>query len=98
MNVKGMAYLGREAMVVDELGEPAWRAFLEGWRRSHPDFPTTVLRVTKLPSDLFLDLQETLVRELNAGDREAYGRDGSASGEYALTRGQLRGLFKPGEA
>jgi hypothetical protein len=91
MNVKGMAYLAREAMVIGDLGEPAWRAFLEGWRRSHPSFPTTVLPVTKLPAELFLDLQETLVKELYRGDREAYWRHGVRSGEYAMTRGNLRG-------
>lgn len=98
MNVKGIAYLAREAMVVGDHGEPAWRAFFEAWRRSRPDFPATVLPVTRIPTGLFLDLQEALVRELYKGDREAYWRHGIASGVYALTRGQLRGLFKPGEA
>jgi len=98
MNVKGIAYLAREAMVIQDLGEPAWRAFLDGWRQSHPDFPVTVLPVTRIPSELFLGLQEALVKELYAGDREAYWRHGIASGVYALTKGQLRGLFKPGEA
>jgi hypothetical protein len=98
MNVKGMAYLAREAMVIEDLGEPAWRAFLEGWRPSHPDFPTIVLPVTRIPSELFLDMQETLVKELYRGDREAYWRHGVRSGRFAMTRGNLRGLFKPGEA
>jgi len=98
MNVKGIAYLAREAMVIEDLGEVAWRAFFEGWRETHPDFPATVFPVTRIPTELFLDLQESLVKELYAGDREAYWRHGIASGVYALTRGQLRGLFKPGEA
>lgn len=97
MNVKGIAYLARESMVIDDLGETAWRAFLEAWREAHPDFPATVFPVTRIPTELFLDLQESLVRELYAGNREAYWRHGIASGVFALTRGQLRGLFKPGE-
>src|SRR5262245_32568386 len=98
MNVKGMAYLAREAMVIEDLGEPAWRDFLEGWRRSHPDFPTTVLPVTRIPTELFLGLQEALVKALYRGDREAYWRHGVRSGQHAMMHGSLRGLFKPGEA
>ncbi|HEY8208721.1 MAG TPA: hypothetical protein VIG99_14625 [Myxococcaceae bacterium] len=98
MNVKGMAFLARESMVVEDFGEPAWRAFLEAWRGAHPDFPAVVLPLTKVSSELFLDLQESLVKELYRGDREAYWRHGYLSGQYAMTRGQLRGIFKPGEA
>ncbi|HVE86613.1 MAG TPA: hypothetical protein VND93_27335 [Myxococcales bacterium] len=97
MNVKGVAYLARQAMVVQEFGEARWREFIDAWGKKHPTFPTRVLPVSKLPVDPFLDLQDALVKELYGGDQMALWHFGVKSGEYAITKGQLKGLFRPGE-
>lgn len=97
MNVRGIAYLARQATVVDEFGEARWRRFITEWGQKHPEFPTQVLPVSKLPVEPFLQMQDDLVEELYGGDTQAFWHIGVRSGQFALTQGQLKGLFKPSE-
>ena len=51
----------------------------------------------KLPADLFVQMQDELVKELYGGDPMAFWHIGVKSGQFAVTQGQLKGLFKPEE-
>jgi hypothetical protein len=97
--VKGVAFLAREAMVVAELGRPAWDGFLARFRSREPTFPTQILPVTLLTGDLFLRFNDQLAREAYPDlDRDAvYWQAGIRSAEFAFAN-QLRGLFQPGDA
>lgn len=98
MHVKGVAYLAREAAMVEHLGAADWKGFVDGWRAKNPAFPNTVLPVSKIEAGVFLAFHDEMVRRFFDGDDRAYWTFGEKSGQYALTQGQLKGLFKPGEA
>jgi hypothetical protein len=97
MNIKGVSHLSRQALVVEEFGEARWRAFINDWNKRHPDFPAHVLPITRLPLEPYLQLQEEVLNEFYGGDKMAWWHIGIKSGHRALTVGQLKGLFKPGE-
>ncbi|HEY8208720.1 MAG TPA: hypothetical protein VIG99_14620 [Myxococcaceae bacterium] len=97
MNVKGISHLARQDLIVEEFGEVRWRDFMNGWLQSHPGFPAQILPITKLPLEPYLQLQEAVLREFYSGDRMAWWHIGIKSAAVALTTGQLKGLFRPGE-
>jgi hypothetical protein len=97
MEVKGVAFLARQAMAEAAYGVEAWRRFLAEFSKQEPVFQQPVLPVTRLPVKAFLALNDALVRTFHGGDTRAYWQFGEASGRYALTQGQLRGMFEPGE-
>lgn len=98
MNVKGIAFLAREQMMIAAHGEAAWRAFFADFAKREPALAQHVLPVSKIPADAFLRFNDALTRHFYGGDERAYWRYGEQSAAYALTRGQLKGLFKPGES
>ena len=97
MQVKGIAFLAREAMMVRTFGEQSWRSFLDDYGRQHPLFAQKILPVTRIPAEPFLALNDALTQTFFDGDAQAYWRYGEQSGIYALTQGQLKGLFKQGD-
>jgi hypothetical protein len=97
MEVKGVAFLARQAMAEATYGTEPWRRFLADFAKREPLFQQPVLPVTRLPVVAFLALNDALVRTFHGGDTRAYWQFGEASGRYALTQGQLRGMFEPGE-
>ena len=98
MEVKGVAFLARQAMAEHAYGVEAWRSFLAAVAKQEPVFQQPVLPVTRLPVKPFLALNDALVRTFHGNDPlQGYWQFGEASGQYALTRGQLRGMFEPGE-
>lgn len=98
MEVKGVAFLARQAMAEETFGAEAWRRFLADFTRREPVFLQPVLPATRLPVPAFLALNDALVRTFYGGDAmRGYWEFGEASGRYALARGQLRGMFEPGE-
>lgn len=98
MHVKGIAYLAREASMVQSHGAERWRSFIDAWRKEHPQFPATVLPISKIEADDFIALNDAMVRAFYGGDvTRAYWDFGEKSGQFALTQGQLKGLFQPGE-
>jgi hypothetical protein len=96
--VKGVAYLARQAMVTAERGAPAWEQFLARFRASEPDFPAQVFPVTLIPGDLFIRFNERITRELYPNELASavYWQAGLKSAEFAFAN-QLRGLFQPGD-
>lgn len=97
MEVKGVAFLARQMMVVQEHGEPAWRAFIQEFAQREPVFAQTVMPVTRLPVDAFLRFNEALVDRFYGGDTRIYWQFGAKSAEYALAQGQLKSVFTPGD-
>ena len=98
MEVKGVAFLARQAMAEVTYGVEAWRRFLADFAKQEPVFLQPVLPVTRLPVVPFLALNDALVRTFHGGDPvQGYWQFGVASGQYALGRGQLRGMFEQGE-
>ncbi len=97
MKVAGTAFLAREAMVSAEHGAAEWKAFLDGFAAREPFFRERVLPISKIPAEKFLALNEALVAHFYRKDPRPYWSFGVASAKHALTKGQLRTLFAPGE-
>lgn len=97
MNVRGVAFLARKALLVREHGEPTWRDFLSDYARRDPFFAEPVTAVTSIPAEKFLAFNDALVARFQGGDVQAYWRLGEQSAEWALTEGQNKNLFQPGE-
>lgn len=97
MEVKGVAFLARQAMVVHEHGEPAWREFIQEFAQREPLFKQLVMPVTRLPVDAFLRLNEALVRRFYGGDSRVYWQFGFKSAVHAMEQGQLKLLAAPGD-
>ncbi len=98
MNVKGVAFLARQALVVSERGQTAWDAFVTNFRRREPSLPEPMLPVTKIEVGVFLRFCDELNRAFYGGTPDAYWHFGVAAGKTALGTGQLKGLFQKGEA
>ncbi len=97
MIVKGVAFLAREQMLIAAHGEPAWKGFLKDFAASEPTFPFPILPISRIPAEAFLRFNEALTRHFYAGDQSLWWAYGEQSAQYALGKGQLKGLFKPGE-
>jgi hypothetical protein len=97
MEVKGVAFLARQTMMVQLLGEEVWRTFLSEYAQRDPVFARPVMPVTRLPVDSFLRFNEALVQRFYGGDQKVYWQFGVKSAEYALSQGQLRSMFGPGD-
>jgi hypothetical protein len=97
MEVKGVAFLARQMMVIQDRGEATWRGFIQEFARREPVFAQTVMPVSRLPADAFVRFNEALVERLYNGDVRMYWEFGVRSAEYALGQGQLKALFAPGD-
>lgn len=97
MDVKGVAFLARQALMEAQHGAEAWRTFLSDFARNEPVFAQPVMPISRLPARAFLALNDALLARFHAGDPTAYWQFGEASAQYALTRGQLKGMFQKGE-
>ena len=97
MDVKGVAFLARQSLVVKQHGEAAWRAFLTDFARREPVFAQPVMPISRIPAPAFIAFNDALLAHFEGGDPQAYWRYGEASGRYALVEGQLKGMFGPGE-
>ncbi len=98
MNVKGVAYLARQALVVSERGPRDWDEFVSQFRGRHPGLPDPVLPVSRIEVGLFLRFCDDLNDRFYSGKPESYWHFGVASAKTALTQGQLKGLFEKGDA
>ncbi len=98
MNVKGVAFLARRALVTDEKGAAAWERYLSELGAKEPLFTQPILPITALPVQPFLRALDLLVATVYGGDPKTWWHFGTTAGKQALTTGQLKGLFKPGEA
>lgn len=97
MNVRGVAFLSRQSMTIAEHGEPAWRTFMQGVTAQDPFFKQSVLPITSIPAEKFIAFNDALIAEFHGGDVQAYWKFGEKSAAWALTQGQAKGFFKPGE-
>jgi hypothetical protein len=97
MHVKGIAFLARQAMMVAEHGEQKWRDYVTAYAERVPFFRNPVMPVTQIPAELFVAMQEDIVRTFYKGDPRTYWRFGEQSGRHAITQGQLRGVFGQGD-
>ena len=97
MFVIGAAFLARQSMTIAELGEPAWKAFIEKFSEREPFFKTKILAITQVPVEKFVALNDALIAEHFGNDPQVYWRFGLKSAEWSLTTGQNKGVFKPGE-
>ncbi len=97
MEVKGVAFLARQMLVVKDHGEAAWRTFISQYAEKEPIFAQTVMPVTRLPVEAFLRFNEELLQRFYGGDPKAYWQFGVSSAEYALIRGQLKTMFATGD-
>lgn len=97
MHVKGIAYLARESMMMAAHGADTWRSFMADFSRTEPIFKGQILPITRIPAEAFLRLNDALVQRFYKGDPQAYWAYGEQSAQFAMTQGQLKGLFQPGE-
>jgi hypothetical protein len=97
MEVKGVALLARQTMMVEAIGEQAWRDFLAEFARQHPVFARPVMPMTLLPVDAFIRLNDTMLQRFFKGDVQTYWLFGEKSADYALRQGQLKAMFGPGD-
>lgn len=97
MEVKGVAFLARQQMMVQAHGEAAWKAFLTEFAAKEPFFATPIMPVTRMPVDAFLRLNEDLLARFYGGNKEAWWQFGVKSAEYALGQGQLKTMFSQGD-
>ncbi|XXF77347.1 hypothetical protein P2318_30495 [Myxococcaceae bacterium GXIMD 01537] len=98
MEVKGVAFLARQQLMMEAFGEQVWREFLTGFAKQQPLFARPVMPMTLLPVDSFLALNDAIVQRFYRGDmHQAYWQFGERSAEYALRQGQLKAMFGPGD-
>ncbi|QSQ22609.1 hypothetical protein JY651_47155 [Pyxidicoccus parkwayensis] len=97
MEVKGVAFLARQQMMVQSHGEAAWKGFLTEFAKQEPFFANPIMPVTRMPVDAFLRLNEELLARFYAGNKDAWWQFGVKSAEYALGQGQLRTMFSQGD-
>ncbi len=97
MMVKGVAFLARQSMLMQTLGEQTWNNFLAEQAQSEPLFAQPMLPISLIPAEVFLAFNDAAVDRFFNSDRKAYFGFGEKSGEYALREGPLKGMFKPGD-
>jgi hypothetical protein len=92
MEVKGTAFLARKAMLIQEIGETRFAAFLASHALEEPFFKHAILATTAIPIEKFIAFNEAMVRDLYGGDVMSYFRFGEKSAEWALTVGPYKNL------
>ena len=92
MDVKGTAFLARKAMLIQEIGEPRFAAFMAAYALEEPFFAHTILATTAVPIEKFIAFNDALVRDIYGGDTTSYFRFGKKSAEWALTVGPYKNL------
>ncbi|NVJ05474.1 hypothetical protein HUW63_09530 [Myxococcus sp. AM001] len=97
MEVKGVAFLARQQLMVQTHGEAAWKAFLTDFAKKEPFFSKPVMPVSRMPADAFLRLNDELLARFYNNDQSAWWRFGVKSAEYALGQGQLKAMFSQGD-
>jgi hypothetical protein len=97
VDIKGVAFLARQAQTEARFGAEAWRNFITDYARQEPLFAQPVMPVTRIPVAAFIALNEALLRAFHGGDEQAWWELGESSARYAMEQGQLRGLFAPGD-
>ncbi|MBL8955084.1 MAG: hypothetical protein JNK82_30185 [Myxococcaceae bacterium] len=98
MNVKGVAFHARRSLVTEEKGAAAWEKYFAELCEKEPLFRQPILPITALPIQPFLRALDLLVATVYGGDPKTWWHFGVTAGKQALTTGQLKGLFKPGES
>ncbi len=94
MRVKGTAFHARLHLLKHKLGEHAVEAFIVEFRRTHPEFPTSVLPTSQIPAETFLQLNDTIVEQVYGGDTDSLWELGALSAEWSLTEGPYKGLLE----
>ncbi len=97
MNVKGVAFLARQSMLMARLGEDNWRNFVREYALGEPFFKQPVMPVTQIPAEIFLAFNDAVVERFFGNDAQAYWAFGGGSGEYALREGPLKNIYGPGD-
>ncbi|MBK7865372.1 MAG: hypothetical protein IPJ65_43605 [Archangiaceae bacterium] len=97
MNAKGVTFLARQALVVEEKGPQVWQKYFDELVKVEPFFKQPVLPITQIPINTLLKSLDLLVATVYARDPKAWWHFGVMAGKHALTKGQLRGLFQRGE-
>jgi hypothetical protein len=99
MNIKGNAFLARKSLVEQEFGEKEWAGFIKEYSKKDPFFADTIYALTQIPAEKFLAFNDTVRERFYPGRdaNEVLWAVGEKSVEFALSEGQLRGIFKPGE-
>jgi hypothetical protein len=92
MDVKGTAFLARKAMLIQEIGETRFAAFLAAYALEDPYFEHAILATTAVPIEKFIAFNDAMVRDLYGGDTTSYFRFGEKSAEWALTVGPYKNL------
>ena len=97
MNVKGAAFLAREALMVASQGASTWRDYMAGYAEREPFFRHRITDRTLIPAEIFLAFNDDLIRRFFAGNDRTYWTFGERSAQFALAQGLLKGLFRPGD-
>ena len=97
MNVKGAAFLAREALMIASKGAPAWRDYMASYAEREPFFRQVITDRTLVPAEIFLAFNEDLVLRFFNGDDRVYWTFGERSAQFALAQGLLKGLFRTGD-
>lgn len=94
MHTKGSAFLARRDLVVRDIGEARWEAFLREFAETEPVFAQPMLVSTKIPIEPFLALSDAIVATFYGGDPQAHWRFGEASAEWAFAQGPYQKYFR----
>lgn len=97
MEVKGVAFLARQQMMVQAHGEETWKSFLADFAKKEPFFANPIMPVTRMPSEAFLRLNEELLSRFYGGNQSTWWQFGIKSAEYAMSQGQLKTMFAQGD-
>jgi hypothetical protein len=97
MDVTGLAFLSRQHLMINTVGEKVWKEFVAGVAKRHAIFREPITQVTRIPVDQFLELNDEMLMRFYNNDPNAYWIFGEKSAEFALSNGPLKGVFKPKE-
>jgi len=85
MNVKGFTFTATEDGITSRFGEERWNDFFERFKASHPKFPNSILPTSQIPADLYLTLQDAVVREFHNGDDRIFWKFGERAARTTLS-------------
>jgi hypothetical protein len=84
-------------MLTSEFGLGAWREFMDELCAREPFFTQPIQQVTNIPAEKFLVFSDAAVARFYAGNAESLWKFGENGARWALSHGQARTLFQPGE-
>ena len=63
MKVKGLVYVTRKQVVINEFGEERWNKFIKKFSENEPYFNRIILATSWIPADVFLRFNDAVTEE-----------------------------------